>query len=347
MASCSSGDGNGRSYDVQVDQDVAEDVSGDHCTNTDPYCSADLTQVLQCDPGTGAVIVVETCGAGTVCIAGACRAAECEPNTALCLNESTSQVCRADGSGWDVVSCPDYQKCIEESGFCEFPCLLRVFVLIDQSGSMGGDTHPTKWDQAREAMALLVASEAAESVEFGLGAFPTGDDSCDTTAQVIHPIPADPDLIDAYFASNSPSGMTPLMDAMKVHITDTSANLNDPAYYNYILLISDGSDTCYDEHCLEECGVFDIRCIEECEERAEQEVVVQLGETADFLKSHLQIRTFVIGFGGGVSAEELDAVAQNGGTRLGTWLVASDVAELSAAFEQILAEMLECNPIVL
>jgi hypothetical protein len=345
---CSTDEGNGQTYDVSIDTDATGDMQTDACTSTDPFCSADLRQVMQCDPATGGMTVLMTCASGTVCVAGSCQAAACDPNSALCLNESTSQVCREDGSGWDVVPCPDYQKCDDESGFCEFPCMLRVFVLIDQSGSMGGDTHPTKWEQARTAMTELVAAESAASVEFGLGVFPSGGESCGTSAQVVYPIPVDPvDLIDQYFGSHSPSGNTPLLAALQFHVVDTAANLNDPAYYNYLLVISDGADTCYDDHCEVECGLFDIRCLTECEERAELEVITELAGTTDLLHRSLQIRTFVIGFGEGVSPEELDAIALNGGTELGRWLVASDVTELSAAFDQILAEMLECNPIVL
>jgi hypothetical protein len=255
---CSTDDGNGQTYDVSFDSDVTEDPATDACTSTDPFCSADLRQVMQCDPATGGMTVLETCAEGTVCVAGSCQAAACEPNTAICLNESTSQVCREDGSGWDVVPCPDYQKCDDDSGFCDFPCMLRVFVLIDQSGSMGGDTHPTKWEQARTAMAELVAAESAASVEFGLGVFPSGGESCGTSAQVVYPVPVDPvDLIDQYFTSHSPSGNTPLLAALEFHLVDTSANLNDPAYYNYLLVISDGADTCYDDHCEIECGLPD------------------------------------------------------------------------------------------
>jgi len=345
---CSTDDGNGQTYDVSFDTDATEDIQADVCTSTEPFCSADLHQVMQCDPATGGMTVLETCATGMVCVSGSCQAAACEPNSALCLSESASQICREDGSGWDVVTCPDYQKCDEDSGFCDFPCKLRVFVLIDQSGSMGGDTSPTKWEQARTAMAALVASESAASVEFGLGAFPSGGESCGTSAQVVYPIPVDPvDLIDQYFGSHSPSGNTPLLAALQFHVVDPTANLNDPAYYNYLLVISDGADTCYADTCLIECGPFDIRCITECEERAEQEVIDGLAETADILHRTMQIRTFVIGFGEGVSPGELDAIAQNGGTELGRWLVAGDVDELITAFDQIITEMLECNPIVL
>lgn len=317
------------------------------CQSHQLYCSPDGRSILRCDPATGEEEIVETCSEGSWCIDSQCRVVNCNPGERKCYNNDTAMVCADDGRDWQYQPCDANQKCNEESGTCEFPCLLRVFVLIDQSGSMGGDTHPTKWEQAREAMSMLMASDAAKDIEFGLGAFPTGENSCSTTNQVIYPIPeATEALIDSYFVTNSPGGSTPLWDAVKFHIADTTANLNDPAYSNFILLISDGADTCYENHCVDECGIFDIRCIERCEQQAQQDVINGLAETTAFLRDHLKIRTFVIGFGSGVNPDELQAIASNGGTVLGTWIQASNVSELSEAFNQILSEMWQCNPIM-
>ena len=341
---CSSESGN-EGFDSHADPDAPADQEGEACTAGDPFCSADGGQVLRCDPATGGVTVVQQCESGTLCAAGACQATVCTPNSSQCINETASQVCRSDGSAWDVVVCNDFRKCSEETGLCEFPCKLRVFVLIDQSGSMGEGT-PTKWEQSRQAMQQLLASAAAAEVEFGLGAFPM-DGNCGIDGMIIYPIPVDPiDRIDEYYASHSANGATPLLDAVRYLLVDTAANLNDPAYYNFILLISDGADTCYSNHCTADCG-FDLGCLTDCENRAEAEVIAGLGDATATLLGSLSIRTFVIGFGSDVAPAELDAVAVNGGTVLGRWLDAADVTELTAAFQQILDEMMECNPVVL
>jgi hypothetical protein len=345
-AACSSDSGN-TGFDGRVDPGVTPDQDVDACTSDAPYCSPDRGQVLRCDPATGAVTVVEQCGGGTLCIEGTCQATVCTPGSAQCLSESQSQVCRTDGSGWDVVDCGDLRKCVEDSGACEVLCMLRVFVLIDQSGSMS-DLTPSKWEQSRQAMRQVLASTAAaDDVEFGLGAFPT-DGNCGVSGMIVYPIPVEPvDLIDDYFSSHSPNGNTPLLEAMKLLLVDTSANLNDPAYYNFILLISDGADTCYSQHCELDCGIFNIPCIIDCENRAEQELLIALADTTTALLEDLSIRTFVIGFGSEVAPAQLDAVAQHGGTVIGRWLDAADVTELTAALQQVIDEMLECNPVVL
>ena len=139
--------------------------------------------------------------------------------------------------------------------------------------------------------------------------------------------------------------MTPLVGAMTFFRTDFSANLNDPSYHNALLVVSDGSDTCFED--CSHCGIFDIACQTECEESFDALILAQLAHDTEFLRDELQIRTFVIGFGSGVSDEELSTIAENGGTVLGDWIQADDVADLETAFQTILDEMYECNPIMI
>jgi hypothetical protein len=335
--------------DGWLDSDLPADASGTDtwggCTSSAPYCSADRTMVMQCNPTTGEVTTLSTCGAGEACVGGACTAVACVPLSASCMDEHTRGVCRDDGSGYDAHECPPEQICNEETGGCEPPCLLRIFILLDQSGSMGSTDGPSKWDQAREALGTLMTGETAEDVEFGFGVFPT-DSDCATDDVVIHPVPAaTPELVDDYFADNPPSGMTPLVDAMGHFRTDMTANLNDPSYHNALLLVSDGSDTCYED--CSHCGPFDFVCQETCEENFDELILAQLAHHTEFLRDEMQIRTFVIGFGSGVSDEELSTIAENGGTVLGDWIQADDVSDLETAFQTILDEMYECNPIMI
>ncbi len=337
-----------RYVDGWLDADILSESTGDTasgCTSTSPYCSADQTTVLQCNPVTGAVVELSTCTAGEACVAGACVAVACLPGSTECIDDDTVGVCRPDGSSHDLHDCPSGQVCDEDTGACAPPCKLRIFILLDQSGSMGGTDVPTKWDQAHEALGILMTGETADDVEFGFGVFPT-DGDCATDDVVVYPVPAATAvLVDDYFTGNPPSGMTPLVDATSHFRTDLTANINDPSYHNAILLVSDGSDTCYVD--CSHCGIFDIACQNACEESGDALILAQLAHNTEYLRDTLQIRTFVIGFGSGVSGDELSAIASNGGTVLSDWIPAGDVEELALAFQTILDEMYECNPIMI
>jgi hypothetical protein len=190
-----------------------------------------------------------------------------------------------------------------------------------------------------------MTGEAALDIEFGFGTFPS-DGNCGAGSVVIHPVPdATAEIVDAYFVEHSPSGNTPLVEALQFFVGDTSANLGDPAYHNALLLVSDGSDTCYID-CAARCGPFDFACLRDCEATEEELTNAALRAATGQLRDDLAIRTYVVGFGSGVSADELTAIAENGGTAIGAWIPASDVEELAEAFETVVDEMLECNPII-
>jgi hypothetical protein len=349
MLACSPSEG-GPIRDGFLDSDTPGDVADDGCTSTAPYCSTDRTQVLQCDPPSGEVTVLETCVAPEICIEGACVDVECTPHTSECVDETTVRICRSDGSGWEEHPCPESEICNEESGQCEPPCLLRVFVLIDQSGSMSDGTPP-KWSQARDALHSVMTSETAEDVEFGFGAFPTDGNCATDSSLVIHPVPDATDVeVQSYFSTHSPGGNTPIVTALEFFASDTSANLNDPAYHNFILIVSDGMDTCYTDvdSCILGCmgSPTPLICIAECEAAAAEVTVPALRNATAHLLDDLEIRTFVVGFGSDASDAELSAIAEEGGTALGRWLSASDVSELTEAFQTILDEMWECDPVI-
>jgi|GEM_PF-1663123 len=342
FSSCSSNDGGAIDSGTDRLPDTGDTQVEELCPSLSPYCSRDGKQVLSCDPATGSVTKISECSGGQFCVDGSCRDVLCTPLSTQCMNEEVALVCRSDGSGWDPIECGEYRKCNSETGKCEIPCKLRLFVLLDRSGSMSESTPP-KWDQAREAMRQVISSTASSEIEFGLGAFPT-DGNCGVSGFVVYPVPmTSVDLIDEFFTSNSPNGNTPLLDVMKAMLVDTSANLNDPAYYNFILVISDGADTCYGD-CLTRCGPFDIQCITDCENMVSQQLQIELADTTTALLEQLSIRTFVIGFGSDVAPEQLDAIAKHGGTVLNKWLNANNVTELNEALQQIIDEMRECIP---
>jgi hypothetical protein len=347
---CDSDDSPGYN-DGWLDSDVPTDTSGSDtsagCTSTTPYCSADHMSVLQCNPSTGSVTTLEECSAGEACVGGACTAVACVPGTAECLDEDTQRVCRDDGTGWIENPCGEDMRCYSDEGRCDDICMIRLFILLDQSGSMTGETSPTKWEQARTAIQSVMTSETADDVEFGFGAFPS-DGDCAADDIVIYPVPeATPSNVDAYF-SDGPSGNTPLTDAMKFFETDTTANLRNSAYHNALLVVSDGMDSCFID-CMSRCATSaqPFVCLVECEQEIEPLAAAELSMTTANLRDNHQIRSFVVGFGSDVSEMELNAIAANGGTSMDSYIQASDVSDLEAAFQTILDEMWQCNDIII
>ena len=249
------------------------------------------------------------------------------------------------------MDCATGMRCSTDSGLCGAPCLLRIFVLIDQSGSMseGSETGgPSKWEQARTAMRAVMTSPAAADIEWGMGVFPT-DGNCGLDGTVIAPVPtASSASVDAYFGGNSPNGNTPLAFALERFTTETEAGLYDTAYHNALLVVSDGIDTCYDD-CATRClgSPTPFVCMFECAASSDALVTESLVNSTLTLRDTRQVRTFVIGFGDGASDTQLTAIAVNGGTVLGRWIAAGNIDDLTAALETIVGEMWECNPIMI
>ena len=94
LAACSPEEG-GPIRDGFLDGDVPVDGADGGCTSTAPYCSTDRTQVLTCDPFTGAVTVTQTCVSPEICIDGACVDAACPPHRSECVDENTVRICRS------------------------------------------------------------------------------------------------------------------------------------------------------------------------------------------------------------------------------------------------------------
>lgn len=330
-------------HDYGSDRVDATDTSVG-CTTGVPYCSSDGRSLLRCDPGTGAISVVEDCFPDRACVLGACVAAVCAPGSSECVDLDTQRRCRPDGSGYEEMDCAETYRCNPDSGQCELPCMLRIFVLIDQSGSMTEGT-PSKWAQARTALQTVMTSPTAADIEWGMGLFPM-DGNCGIEGLIVDPVPnATAATVDDYFATHSANGNTPLGFAMEYFTWDTEAGLYDPAYHNALLVVSDGVDTCYID-CLTRCGL-NFSCLMACETEADAAVTDALVNATRALRDSRGVRTFVIGFGEGASDSQLTAIAENGGTALGRWIQASNTDDLTAALQTILDEMFECNPILI
>jgi hypothetical protein len=146
-------------------------------------------------------------------------------------------------------------------------------------------------------------------------------------------------MVDSHFESYDPRGDTPLVAAYSYFLTSTEPNLRidppDPNIYNAIVLVSDGMDTC--EPCM-----TGTSCTPDEYERQNAE---NLGITARALRDYFEIRSYVIGFGDGISALELNAVAFDGGSTITSYVAADDRAGLVAAFDTIARNAAECYDI--
>ncbi len=206
--------------------------------------------------------------------------------------------------------------------------LPKLMILEDVSGSMvtDEDGNPVeKWNQAKAALTNMV-NDFEKDVDFGLDIFPDGSgfDNCG----VSNPVLADcadenaQTIID-HLNGISPDGATPLRDGMQ-NFTNTNyaPSFTSVDANSYLLIVSDGQDTCG--------GIFNP---------VTPQVLGTL--TARLLNDH-DIKSFVIGFGDGVDPDQLNAIAENGGTDFNTYLIAEDQASLEAALESIVDTLISC-----
>jgi hypothetical protein len=198
----------------------------------------------------------------------------------------------------------------------------NVLIVLDRSASMldpipGG----TKWDVARDAIAQLTM-QYADDVRWGLMLFPGFDQSCDDGAECtegavfIDPAPDSAAPI-ATFLDDSATCMygTPIAENLDSLVD--YAGLEDIARANYILLVTDGMATCNDP----------------------------VPSVGTLRMEDPEIRTFVVGFGSEVDPDQLNAMADAGGTALPgdpQYYQADDAAMLAAAFADIAGSVLSC-----
>jgi len=199
------------------------------------------------------------------------------PQVLIVLDRSTSMVARPDGT-----VPPDTATALEES----------------------------KWRRAIDAIEAVVSSDAAAGVAFGLEIFPRdpGEGGCATVEAVLERSPRltaacrqgsllVPPCIGANAAvasaldveTDTLCGDTPIAGALEV-ARDTLAAMRNPAQEQFVLLVTDGGETCDQQ--------------------------VSAPEVAGEL-SRASVATFAVGFGGyGVDPVVLSDLACAGGTAL-------------------------------
>ncbi|MDD5306741.1 MAG: MopE-related protein [Deltaproteobacteria bacterium] len=207
----------------------------------------------------------------------------------------------------------------EELTFSVTP--VKMMVLQDFSGSMQG----AKWTNGKAALLDILKLWKGKQISFGFDIFPDDDNCAFGTLQYdTSPDPVQTDKIITWLNNHgqfSPKGNTPLYDAMN-NYTDTSwaPDFHDKAEPSYLMIISDGDETCDDTR-----------------------TDADYGDLAANLRDNFGIKTFTVGFGAGAPVGTLDAIAQNGGSGIDHYIPAKNKTELEDAFTQIAGNIVGCN----
>jgi hypothetical protein len=239
-------------------------------------------------------------------------------DTGLCTPSDTGDPCAGDAN------CKSGETCI--GGFCG--CVGDQFVaegvppnmmiVLDRSGSMDDPlNNSTKWQVAVNAVGNLLASYGNQ-VRFGLVLYQGDAGDCAPGDIVVDTGPGTTGAINNALAATGPAGFTPIGDTLDALIGHSG--LADTTRDNYILLVTDGSETCNGD------GVGAVTAL-----RAQTP----------------EVKTFVVGFGSGVDGPALNQMAQAGGTARPNgppWYYrAGNAAELNAVFDAIGVAVLSCT----
>ncbi len=282
--------------------------SGDQCTAT-----ADCAPGLTCNTSNGKCedtpcTTNNDCDRGSYCTPGG-----------VCQGNDTGGTCVGDQN------CKGGETCI--GGFCgcdgdQFTAQgvpPNVLIVLDRSGSMGDPVSsgsPSKWDIATGALGTLLANYG-DKVNWGLALY-EGASQCAPGTVVVDTGAMTSGAINTALGNNSPGGRTPIGDTLDALLG--YSGLADATRENYILLLTDGTETCNGD-----------------------------GETAvtNLINQTPSVKTFVVGFGGAVDGTALNNMAQNGGTALAGgppyYYQADDAASLAMAFDNIGSTVLSCT----
>ncbi|MCA9679660.1 MAG: VWA domain-containing protein [Kofleriaceae bacterium] len=276
------------------------------CTTTD-----DCPTGQQCNLGTG-TCEPTPCTSNTDCHGGSYCA-----DSGTCAGNTTGGPCAGDDN------CSNGEVCT--GGFCgctgdEFSAEgvpPNVLIVLDRSGSMDEALgNSTKWEVAVDALGQLLTTYG-DQVRWGLVLY-EGASQCAPGQIEVDVGAGTAGMINTALGNTGPGGRTPIGDTLDGLIG--YAGLADTTRENYILLLTDGSETCGGD------GVTAV---------------------TDLRAQTPEVKTFVVGFGSGVDANQLDDMATAGGTALPGgppyYYQADDAASLQAAFDSIGAAVLSCT----
>ncbi len=286
--------------------------AGKCTTGADCAASEKCSTVGGCVP-TGGCGDKADCAAGQLCNAVGKCISDCK--TSGCNMGST---CASDGTCVQAAADGGATSCGGEL-FQAAKVNSNMFIAFDKSGSMTELINGvSKWDIGTAAI-KQVTSQYQSQIQFGLMLFPAGGGN----AQQCVPGPVSVTVGDQRAASigtaldmNGPGGKTPIGGVLTA--AGLVPELSDPMRANYVMLVTDGSETCMGN--------------------GTQAATTNLAQKG--------IKTFVVGFGSGVSAQNLADIATAGGTaRPGAtkYYQADDAPGLLAAFNLIAQGALGCE----
>jgi len=279
----------------------------------------DCTMGQVCDPATHACTGTLACQSHDQCgpVAHCTSGGTCAPST-------TGSPCSGDEN------CRPDEECIAGVCGCNGQPYTanrvqpNVLIVLDRSSSMNEDIGGgTKWEIAKQAITDLLAAEGGQ-IRFGLAMYPGTNSDCSqgsrcTAGRVfVDPAASTTARINMTLGAAGTCDLgTPTAEILASLID--YAPLEDTMHPDYILLITDGQSNCDDPV---------------------PEVTALAGETPP-------VHTFVVGFGDGVDPDELNALAEAGGTaRPGgppSYYEATDPMSLAQAFEAIAGSVLSCS----
>lgn len=250
------------------------------------------------------------CGAGSFC----CSTDQCVPAGSCCAHEDCAEglACLPGGScGIGDLGC-GLQDLVPDVRPAD------VMLMLDRSESMQEQIEGTaKWAIAAASL-REVLPRYENVVRFGLAMFPGVLTSCQA-GMVTHDL-ADGNVEDILASIDaSPSGMggTPIGDTLE--LIGSVGGLDDPTHANFILMLSDGSETCRGEP---------LAVAREMYDRAPR------------------IQVYPVGFGHRVDEGLLGDIARASHTQSGAgrgYWSADDAGELTAAFDSILSSVIQCE----
>ena len=277
----------------------------------EPDAGSDAAVDAAVDAGPG-------CGFGPACSAGSycCATEACVPAGHCCLDEDCEDgfACLPGGGcGVGDLGC----------GLDELVPDVRpadVMLMLDRSESMyeqiGGET---KWALAASSLhQVLPDYDGVGGLRFGLTMFPGPVAECQTGLVSVDLADGNAGpILDVVDGTAAGQGGTPIADTLE-HI-GSDGGLDDPTHGNFVLLLSDGSETC-------------------------------LGHpatvAADLYDRTPPIQVYVVGFGHradpGVLGEIAQASHTESGTARGYWS-AEDANQLTDAFDSIPTSVIQCE----
>ncbi len=276
-----------------------------------------------CAPDSSAWLDLVPCRADEACFAGACL--PCRETGDTCVGAEAVVSCPEGGPN-TARRCGEREICTR--GACiASACAAEVVLLMDRSGSMSGE-----WEAVEGSVEALFALRA--DVRFGFLAFP-GLSGQPSDLPPFFPETTQ-DRAD-WFAANSPSGGTPLNEAV-VLLAKEAYNvwsLTNPWLNHFLIVLSDGEG--------QGCASHDFPIPAGYE--AASCTVSGLAAASALLYQARGVRTVAIGYNYSGAPAQLLALTDNGGMSDDGFYTAGDEATLTQALDALFVDPKFCTPV--